>query len=788
LYRKAAGAWSYFSKLLADSTKMHDSTFWQGSIVKIRDWNTLGQDWNTIAIQRNQNSPGNNLLTYKDDPVVINGWNVDQNGARVDGTKAYHIWQHEGNYQTNPFFAVPYYEDHISLGFVPGSQAANWFTNASTGVIRVESWLSSQTTPDVYKYNTKSYEFWQWADSGKLFKTYFLIQPTGINYLTKSNVDSVRAGTAFYFVNNNAIGQLDSVGTRAWYTWNRSGFNDTARLNVTGGGNFVFNVKTGTQNMAIDAAAVAIGGNTVSQTTSPFWVNNIGTLQLNSASGKNFLYNNDGTTSGIGINTTARLGHSYLDIRNSDLGQYFNMLFKGNSTFADSAVNGIHFNIQKSYFGSYTNAALTGTYGWKLNLNSNEYGNGGISSYYTKFNGNQDGASRYLSDFTWATEATGGSTLLDRMTLNNVGNLLLGRTTDTLTSRFVNTGKSYLGDSVNLGVVATGTTADSILTIGSNHYIHKLAFSAFGGGGSGVSRVSPLDSMTKDAKGIQISGINLVPQSADASFAGLVTTGTQTFAGAKTFTTAPILTSSSTVGQVWTASGTGGQGGWATVNNIYTTDGTLTANRALSGATFNLSLGTNASKLGQLDVYAPIINLRGSQSFYGGNPSDANLTVADEGMLYLLPPVTANRTITLPSVSNYVGRILVFPNANTSGTFNWSFASTVINPDGSSVTGLTNGYTYILQSHGTYGWVVVSRTSSSSILSGSVSQVGTATTTFTVPIGITQANTSYKVNVTPTSALAAALFYVSNKTTTTFDVVYLAGLTGTVTFDWSLFP
>lgn len=71
---------------------------------------------------------------------------------------------------------------------------------------------------------------------------------------------------------------------------------------------------------------------------------------------------------------------------------------------------------------------------------------------------------------------------------------------------------------------------------------------------------------------------------------------------------------------------------------------------------------------------------------------------------------------------------------------------------------------------------------------GSFSGVGTATTTFTVTIGATMANTTYKVNATPTNLLSAAVFYVNNKTTTTFDVVYLAGLTGTVTFDWSVFP
>ena len=74
----------------------------------------------------------------------------------------------------------------------------------------------------------------------------------------------------------------------------------------------------------------------------------------------------------------------------------------------------------------------------------------------------------------------------------------------------------------------------------------------------------------------------------------------------------------------------------------------------------------------------------------------------------------------------------------------------------------------------------------SSHVSGSFSGAGTATTTFTVTIGTTQANNTYKVAVTPTNALSAALFYVTSKTTTTFNVVYLAGLTGTVQFDWIL--
>lgn len=72
--------------------------------------------------------------------------------------------------------------------------------------------------------------------------------------------------------------------------------------------------------------------------------------------------------------------------------------------------------------------------------------------------------------------------------------------------------------------------------------------------------------------------------------------------------------------------------------------------------------------------------------------------------------------------------------------------------------------------------------------SGSFSAVGAATSTFTVTIGVSESNTAYKVNVTPTASLSAVNFFVTNKTLTTFDVVYLSPLTGTVTFDWTLAP
>lgn len=85
-------------------------------------------------------------------------------------------------------------------------------------------------------------------------------------------------------------------------------------------------------------------------------------------------------------------------------------------------------------------------------------------------------------------------------------------------------------------------------------------------------------------------------------------------------------------------------------------------------------------------------------------------------------------------------------------------------------------------------WIQTGLLRSKGTRAGSFSGTGTATTTFTVTIGVTMPNSTYKVTATPSNVLSAAVFYVNNKTTTTFDVVYLAGLTGAVAFDWVVSP
>lgn len=71
-------------------------------------------------------------------------------------------------------------------------------------------------------------------------------------------------------------------------------------------------------------------------------------------------------------------------------------------------------------------------------------------------------------------------------------------------------------------------------------------------------------------------------------------------------------------------------------------------------------------------------------------------------------------------------------------------------------------------------------------LRGTVSVAATAQTTFTVTFGGTQPNNTYFVGITPLNTTTAAQNFIMTKTTTSFTVSFLTGITGTVNFDWVL--
>jgi len=121
-------------------------------------------------------------------------------------------------------------------------------------------------------------------------------------------------------------------------------------------------------------------------------------------------------------------------------------------------------------------------------------------------------------------------------------------------------GTSITGTSL---VKSGGTSAQilagdgSVITAGTNITISGGTISA-SGGGSGVTSLSAIGS-TANANGATITGSVLNLQPASASFGGVVTTGTQTFAGAKTFNTtlnaSSNITTNASVGFLNIASG-----------------------------------------------------------------------------------------------------------------------------------------------------------------------------------------------------------------------------------------
>jgi hypothetical protein len=87
--------------------------------------------------------------------------------------------------------------------------------------------------------------------------------------------------------------------------------------------------------------------------------------------------------------------------------------------------------------------------------------------------------------------------------------------------------------------------------------------------------------------------------------------------------------------------------------------------------------------------------------FFNVSTGNVDVTLATAGQTLILSGLTANHTITLPAASTWSGREIIIWNQNTSGTFSYSFATTVVDAAGSTITTLINSSFYRLYSTGT---------------------------------------------------------------------------------------
>jgi hypothetical protein len=186
---------------------------------------------------------------------------------------------------------------------------------------------------------------------------------------------------------------------------------------------------------------------------------------------------------------------------------------------------------------------------------------------------------------------------------------------------------------------------------------------------------------------------------------------------------------------------------------------------SLFDGTSNLSISTlgigGGIATGILGSSGQLVTSGDSISGIAAFQSDGSLAQAVPGVDYITP--TGSETLTNKSIA-------ATQMTGTVATVNLGSGTA------SNTTFLRGDQTYATPLTGT------------TVYAGNFSGSGTATTSFVVTIGHTMANTNYTACVTPVNTLSSAVFNVSAKSTTQFTVTYLAGLTGTVSFDWNVTP
>ena len=128
--------------------------------------------------------------------------------------------------------------------------------------------------------------------------------------------------------------------------------------------------------------------------------------------------------------------------------------------------------------------------------------------------------------------ATTAQTLTEKMRIDSTGKVGIGTNAPTSLFSVGSSSKFQVdtnGDIIKLNNVTTTFPASNTAGVLTNNGSGTMSW------GSAITGVGTIDSVTKSANGAVISGANLIMQNAGATYPGLVSTGTQTFAGAKTF-------------------------------------------------------------------------------------------------------------------------------------------------------------------------------------------------------------------------------------------------------------
>lgn len=144
-----------------------------------------------------------------------------------------------------------------------------------------------------------------------------------------------------------------------------------------------------------------------------------------------------------------------------------------------------------------------------------------------------------------------------------------------------------------------------------------------------------------------------------------------------------------------------------------TTNGRLSDNAGVLYDGTNMSLGTTGAKLTLFSLWSSgdatitsddQVNIVGGLVVSRAVAGDADFTATTAMQTIMLPQISANRALTLPTPAN--GQIYIIHNENSAG-FAWNITGTLQDKTNSAVTSLANDTVYIIQGISNTHWKIV---------------------------------------------------------------------------------